>query len=346
MKRDELQFDLPEELIAQRPVVPRDASRLLVVDRAARRLEHRTFKDILRYLERGDALVLNDTRVLPARFFCVRETGGEVECLYLHSKDNSWRVLLRPSARLRIGERLQCRDADQMIEIRARHERGEWEVRPDPPVAPLTLLERVGLTPLPPYIRRAAQPEEADRDRYQTVYARPFGAVAAPTAGLHFTPELLEEIAAAGVCPARLTLHVGLGTFAPITADDLADHRMHAEYYEVKAETLTRLNEIRRAGGKIIAVGTTSVRVLETLSGRIGDDLAEDACSGWTDIFIYPPYRYRNVDRLLTNFHLPGSSLIALTMAFAGSDLIRAAYQAAVDARYRFYSYGDAMLIL
>ena len=346
MKRDELDFDLPEELIAQRPAVPRDAARLLVVNRDANSIEHHTFLDLTGYLRSGDALVLNNTRVLPARFFCRRSTGGEIEALFLRAADNAWRVLLRPSARLRIGETLYCVAADQGFEIRTRLDRGEWEIQPVPPVDPVTLLERIGQTPLPPYIRRPEQPDAADRERYQTVYAEHAGAVAAPTAGLHFTPELLEEIEAAGVQVVRLTLHVGMGTFAPILADDLSDHLMHAEYYEIAGETLADLNRVRRSGGRIVAVGTTSVRVLETLSGRLGADMPERTHTGWTNIFIYPPYQYRNVDRLLTNFHLPGSTLIALVMAFADRDLIRAAYQAAIEARYRFYSYGDAMLIL
>ena len=346
MKLEELQFDLPEELIAQRPAVPRDASRLLVVDRASGSIEHHAFRDLKQYLSPGDCLVLNDTRVLPARFFARRATGGEIECLYLHATGSTWRVLLRPSARLKVGERLECIGAEHAMVIRERGDRGEWDVEPVPGIDPPTLLKRIGQTPLPPYIRRAEKPDSADEERYQTVYAREAGAVAAPTAGLHFTQELLQEIAAAGVEEARVTLHVGLGTFAPITVEDLADHAMHAEYFEIAGSESARMDRARRAGGRITAIGTTSVRVLETLPGRIGEDAARVDRSGWTDIFIYPPYEYRNVDRLLTNFHLPGSTLIALVMAFAGKELIRAAYAAAVEARYRFYSYGDAMLIL
>jgi S-adenosylmethionine:tRNA ribosyltransferase-isomerase len=347
MRLKELQFELPDELIAQRPAEPRDASRLLVLDRASGRIEHRTFRDIRRYLRPGDCLGLNDTRVIPARFFCRRATGGRIEGLYLHQTKELWRVLLKPASRLRVGERLTCASGECGLVLCKRGARGEWDVRPEPAAEPLELLSRIGQTPLPPYIHRPDKPDQDDEQRYQTVYASRAGAAAAPTAGLHFTPELLEELRAAGVNTAMLTLHVGLGTFAPITADDLALHHMHAEYYRIDERTIARLNATRAAGGRIVAVGTTTVRVLESLEGEFGGGgMAERLRSGWTDVFIYPPYRYRNVDRLLTNFHLPGSSLLALVMAFAGVEEIRAAYAAAVAERYRFYSYGDAMLIL
>jgi len=348
VKLSELQFELPEAMIAQRPAESRDASRLLVLNLAEGEIAHRSFPDIRDYIEPDDCLVLNDTRVTPARFFCRRATGGKIECLYLHENDGDWRVLLRPSTRLKIGERLSCPGTEHELLIQTRRERGEWEVRPTPAIEPLQLLQRIGQTPLPPYIRRDDKPDALDEQRYQTVYARSFGAAAAPTAGLHFTQELLEEINAKGVRTVKLTLHVGIGTFAPIGVDDLALHDMHAEYYEIDAQTIAALNATRKAGGKIVAVGTTSVRVLESLGDRLGaggEDLARDR-SGWTDIFIYPPYQFRNVDCLLTNFHLPGSTLLALVMAFAGVEQTRTAYAAAIDKQYRFYSYGDAMLIV
>ena len=347
MQLKELQFDLPSELIAQRPAQPRDASRLLVLERATGRIEHHTFRDIRQYLRADDCLTLNDTRVIPARFFCRRATGGKIEALYLHQVGHLWRVLLRPASRLKVGERLSCAGEDCELVLCERGARGEWDVRPEPLVEPLELLTRIGQTPLPPYIHRLEKPDADDDQRYQTVYARRAGATAAPTAGLHFTPELLEELRGAGVNAAMLTLHVGLGTFAPISVDDLTQHDMHAEHYEIEEQTIARLNATRAAGGRIVAVGTTSVRVLESLGSELGGGhVTETSRSGWTKLFIYPPYRYRNVDSLLTNFHLPGATLLALVMAFAGIEPIRAAYAVAIAERYRFYSYGDAMLIL
>ncbi len=347
MRLKELQFELPSELVAQRPAEPRDASRLLVLERSTGKIDHHTFREIRRYLEPSDCLLLNDTRVIPARFFCRRATGGKVEALYLHEIGNLWRVLLKPASRLRVGERLACGNGDCELVLCRRCERGEWDVHPEPLADPFDLLRRIGQTPLPPYIHRPDKPDTDDERRYQTVYARQAGAAAAPTAGLHFTPELLEELRIAGVNLAPLTLHVGLGTFAPISVDDLGQHHMHAEYYQIDGQTIATLNATRADGGRIVAVGTTSVRVLESLEFKLGGGKVPEAPrSGWTDIFIYPPYRYRNVDRLLTNFHLPGSTLLALVMAFAGIEQVRAAYAAAIEERYRFYSYGDAMLIL
>lgn len=346
MRRDELHYELPPERIAQHPIEPRDAARLLVLDRTTGRVEHRVFRDLPEYLSAGDALVLNDTRVIPARFFARRATGGRVEVLFLHETADGWRVLLRPAARLRIGQTLACEGDATRLELVGAAERGQWFIRPQPPVHVLDLLTRIGQTPLPPYIRRTA-PEPGDADRYQTVYAREPGAVAAPTAGMHFTAELLAALDRAGVRRVDVTLHVGAGTFTPIEADDLADHRMHAEWFEVSGTAISVLAEARRTGGRIVAVGTTAARVLESLpesslheAGRV------TRTSGWTDIFIYPPYRFRHVDRLVTNFHLPGSTLLAMVMAFASPELIRQAYEAAITERYRFYSYGDAMLIL
>jgi S-adenosylmethionine:tRNA ribosyltransferase-isomerase len=344
---DELEFELPNELIAQRPAEPRDASRLLVLDRASGRMTHRVFREIGEYLQPGDGLVLNDTRVIPARFFCRRASGGKIEALFEHAADSLWRVVLKPAARLKIGERLTCLGGDCQLVIRERLERGEWLVQPEPVVEPLKLLQRIGQTPLPPYIRRGPQPNADDAWRYQTVYARRAGAIAAPTAGLHFTPELLRELGDAGVTVANVTLHVGVGTFAPIAVADLGQHEMHAEHYESDLQAIATLHATRVAGGRIVAVGTSSVRVLESLEPELGRGAEPPvAHSGWTRVFIYPPYRFRNVDCLLTNFHQPRSTVLALVMAFAGIEPTRRAYQEAIRQRYRFYSYGDAMLIV
>lgn len=342
----ELQYDLPPELIAQQPAEPRDASRLMVLDRAADTVTHRIFRDIREYLRPGDCLVRNNTRVIPARFFCERRTGGKVEALFLREDGDSWRVLLRPSARLSVGERILCQQADAardavQIELLERCDDGEWRVRPLPGMAPRDLLARIGVTPLPPYIRRDPLPSASDAQRYQTVYAARDGAVAAPTAGLHFTSELLDELAAVGVRVCDVTLHVGLGTFAPVKEDDLCRHKMHAEWYDVGHGAVSAIEAAKAAGGRIVAVGTTSARTLESF----GEAKIQPA-HGMTDLFIQPPYRFAHVDALLTNFHVPASTLLALVMAFAGIDLTRRAYEQAVARRYRFYSYGDAMLIV
>lgn len=347
MRVEQLHYDLPAELIAQRPAEPRDASRLLVLERATGRIQHRTFRDIGQYLRPHDALVLNDTRVIPARFFCRRATGGKIEVLFLHETDRRWCVLLKPAARLRVGERLTCPGGDCRLVICERLERGEWSVRPEPPLRPVDLLQRIGQTPLPPYIRRHPKPDAQDAERYQTVYARRAGAAAAPTAGLHFTLDLLRKLRDADVTIANVTLHVGLGTFAPINVKDLTRHHMHAEFCQIDAQTVKTLHATRARGGRIVAVGTTSVRVLESLASELGSPTAPQAAwSGWTDVFIYPPYRFRNVDALLTNLHLPRSTLLALVMAFADIEPTRSAYRQAIEQRYRFYSYGDATLIL
>lgn len=357
MRIEELDYDLPLELIAQQPVEPRDASRLLVLHRASGAIQHRSFRDIREYMRPGDLLVVNDTRVVPARFFARRESGGRVEGLFLHLEHSSpsvadsvappaelWRVMLKPSARLRVGERLMLDGSPAALIIQARHVRGEWSVACDPPSPAFALLAQIGITPLPPYIHRV-QPKPGatggDVERYQTVYAAQPGAVAAPTAGLHFTPELIAKLEADGVRRAAVTLHVGPGTFLPIDAEELAEHRMHAEWYSVPADAAAAIAQTRAAGGRIVAVGTTAARVLETIGRADGAPR-----SGWTNIFIYPPYEFRLVDMLITNFHLPRSTLLAMLMALAGRDPIRAAYTAAIAERYRFYSYGDAKLIV
>lgn len=372
MRLADLQYELPARLIAQRPCDPRDASRLLVLHRDGGRIEHTGFRSVVEYFRPGDCLVLNNTRVLPARFFCRRATGGRVEALFLHAAERGWTVLLRPSARLRPGQRLAVEHCAHQLELLERAERGQWLVRAAPPVDPHALLEQAGQPPLPPYIRRGLRPDAEDALRYQTVYASRPGAAAAPTAGLHFTPGVLERLAQRGVSTAELTLHVGIGTFAPILVDNLADHRMHAEWFELPAATIAAAARARAFGRRIAAVGTTSARVLESIPEAIGGQtqggephctqthlseayrsethrrgtLRDEPCSGWTDIFIHPPYAFRNVDALLTNFHLPGSTLLAMVMAFAGVENVRRAYREAVEAEYRFFSYGDAMLIL
>lgn len=352
MLRAELDYDLPESLIAQTPLEPRDSSRLLVLDRARGAIEHAVFRDLPAWLRAGDILVANDARVIPARFFARRASGGRVEGFYLGEAAAGWRVLLRPSARLAVAETLTVLDHDgaagaAKLEIAERRERGEWLVRGAG--EGLAFLEKYGSTPLPPYIRRAEGPSADDARRYQTVYAAAPGAVAAPTAGLHFTTALLETLAARGVQLARVTLHVGLGTFAPLDVEDLRQHAMHAEAWRASAQTLRELHAARKAGGRIVAIGTTAARVLESLPQRLGDDPVQcphGDCAGETSIFIYPPYEFRNVDALITNFHLPRSTLLALVMALAGRELIHRAYAEAIERRYRFFSYGDAMLIV
>lgn len=362
MRREQLHYELPERLIAQQPVHPRDASRLLVLDRASGAIRHDRFAQIESHLRPGDCLVLNNTRVVPARFFGRRETGGQIEGLFLHETAAGWSVLLKSGGRLRPDELItlipppgEAHGGDPAdmpsarLRLIARGQRGEWTVRPEPTAPAHELLARFGRTPLPPYIERTGGPSSDDEERYQTVYAAAPGAVAAPTAGLHFTPELLDRLAARGISRATLTLHVGAGTFLPLDADDLSDHVMHAERFVLPEATAARLNAARAAGGRIIAVGTTSARTLET-AARLSVSLAPGggllASEGWTDLFIYPPWTFRAIDGLLTNFHLPGSTLLALVMALAGEEAIRRAYAEAIREEYRFYSYGDAMLIL
>lgn len=343
----DLQYDLPPELIAQRPLECRDAARLLVLHRDSGRVEHRVFTDVCDYLSPTDCLILNRSRVVPARFTVHRSTGGRIPGLFLREESpGAWRVLLTGAGRLREGERLTFADGRWSMTWLRHHERGECDVRIDPPDPAAVVLEAVGAMPLPPYIRRAESNDELDRldhEQYQTVYAKEAGSVAAPTAGLHFTSDLLSEIRAAGTRLAEVILHVGLGTFQSIESNDLRDHKMHSEWYEIDAAQASTISSIRPAGGRIIAVGTTSVRVLETIAAQ---ERGIHASSGWTNILIYPPYRFRAVDALITNFHLPGSTLLALVMAFAGRELTLAAYEAAIAGRYRFFSYGDAMMIL
>lgn len=319
---------------------------MLVLHRREGRIEHRRFADLAEYLAPPDCLVRNVTRVLPARFLAVRRTGGRIPGLFLHEDSpGRWTVLLTGVAKLREGEALDLVGGPWTLSLVKRLDRGECEVRVEPAEAAATILQKVGAMPLPPYIKREggdADLDQLDREQYQTIYALADGSVAAPTAGLHFTPTLIEKIRSLGTRFADLVLHVGLGTFQPIEVDDLADHRMHVEWYDLPKKCAETIAQARAEGGRVISVGTTSTRVLETCA----DDSGVRPGSGTTNLLIYPPYRFKATDALVTNFHLPGSTLLALVYAFAGRDLAREAYREAVEQRYRFYSYGDAMLML
>jgi S-adenosylmethionine:tRNA ribosyltransferase-isomerase len=326
----DLDYELPDDLIAQAPAEPRDASRLMVLDAAAGTIEHHTFRELPIFLRPGDALVLNETKVLPARLKARKPTGGEVELLFLRDlgpdRNNTWEVLARPAKRLKAGLRLLAGDAT--LDLVENLGEGRWSVSaPDVP----GLLERRGRIPLPPYIAATEQAEA----RYQTVYAREPGSAAAPTAGFHFTGDVLRGAERAGAAVARVTLHVSTGTFLPVRTEKVEDHRMHAERYNVPEEAA----RVVEGAGRVVAAGTTVARTLETWAGT-GER------SGESRLFIYPGYRWRAVDALLTNFHLPRSTLLAMVMSFGGRDLVREAYRVAVEERYRFYSFGDAMLIL
>ncbi len=342
VRTDDFDFELPRELIAQRPA-SRGTSRMLVLDRAGEGVDHRGVKDLPTLLRPDDLLLLNDTRVIPARLYARRPTGRRFELLLLRELDGgSWESLLRPGARARVGEQLGLDDGGEVLLVERRDE-GRWAVRFEPPLE-LDRLDRIGEMPLPPYIDRPVGATDEDRTTYQTVYASTPGAVAAPTAGLHFNRELLDEIVASGIELANVTLHVGLGTFRPVTAERVSDHRMHSEWYRFSQETADAVNQTIAAGRRIVCVGTTSVRALEgALAAGEGKIVPGE---GWTDIFITPGFRFRGVGAMLTNFHLPKSTLLMLVSALAGRDRILDAYRQAVDSRYRFFSYGDAMLIL
>jgi S-adenosylmethionine:tRNA ribosyltransferase-isomerase len=347
-------YELPAELIASHPAAERDASRLLIVRRDRDTFAHRTFRDISDLIDPGDVVVLNETRVLPARLLGTRSGGGAAEIVLLHPVpdragqqgapgmqwSHEWLALVRPGARLRAGRSVRIAD-DLRVDILAALPDGTRSVRLSTSLDVRTALERYGRMPLPPYIERAAEPSDAER--YQTVYARADGSVAAPTAGLHFTPALLDALRTKGVALAKVVLHVGVGTFRPVEVEDPAKHPMHAEWYEVNEDEAQRMNDARRSGARLWAVGTTVVRTLESVADDSG---AVRGGSGWTRLFIRPGYRFRAVDALITNFHLPRSTLLMLVSAFAGYDRTRAAYDAAIRERYRFYSYGDAMAIL
>jgi S-adenosylmethionine:tRNA ribosyltransferase-isomerase len=342
MQADLLDYSLPERLIAQEPAARRDASRLLVVRRSDGSIAHHTFSDLPTLLAPSDLLVLNDTRVLPARLLGRRQrTGGKWEGLFLGvGKGGVWELLCQTRGRLQEGERVLIEPGSLQLQLLRQHD-GHWFARPQEDGPALELLERHGHTPLPPYIRKGLASED-DRDRYQTIFARHAGAVAAPTAGLHFTSELFSRLDQRGINRAFLTLHVGLGTFQPIKEEDITRHKMHQEWGSLPATTVAAIQDCRASGGRVVSVGTTSVRLLESVAAT--GPLRQ--WSGDTDLFIYPPYSFRCTDVLLTNFHLPRSTLLLLVAAFAGEELTRAAYQVAVDREYRFFSYGDAMLIL
>ncbi len=345
MRTRDLDYRLPPELIAQQPLPVRDASRLLVVDRATGSVRDAAFLDLPGLLSAADLLVLNDTKVLPAKLVARRATGGKIEGLFVREPgDKRWEVMLRGTSRLRPGEclRLEPVEHGDALELLERQGGGRWTARLVSEADTAAVLARVGTTPLPPYIRRAHGDDSLDRQRYQTIFAARPGAVAAPTAALHFTDRIFERLEQRGIERSLVTLHVGPGTFTPITSDSLDEHRMDSEWYDLPLVTADRIAECRRSGGSVVAAGTTAVRVLETCAA----DGAVTARSGTADIFIKPPYTFRVVDRLLTNFHLPRSTLLALVMAFAGTELTRTAYAHAIEQRYRFYSYGDAMLIL
>jgi len=336
-------YDLPPGLIAQFPVEPRDSSRLLVLDKQTGRIEDRIFHQVIDYLEAGDTLVINYTRVIPARLYAYKETGAKIELLLLGKKDDNWEALVRPARRMKVGSRVMfAGQADVEAEVVAELDIDggrliKFHHCPDVD----QFISQVGQMPLPPYINRAAEVE--DQKRYQTVYAQEAGSAAAPTAGLHFTERLLQDIKAKGVNIAAVTLHVGLGTFRPVSSPDIREHHMHYEHYQVNAETAALLNETRNRGRHIVAVGTTVVRTLETV---YNDERGFTCQSGETNKFIYPGYPIKAIDKMITNFHLPGSSLIMLVSALAGLNNTMSAYQHAVVNQYRFFSYGDAMLIV
>lgn len=336
-------YHLPAEQIAQYPSERRDRSRLLVVDRGTGRRHHRQFSDVVEYMRPGDALVVNETRVFPARLRARRPGGGEAEVLLLHPAaggEGLWAALVRPGSKMRPGRVVEV-SPELFVEVVDVQPTGERLVRILTPLSLEEALDRYGEVPLPPYMKRSAT--EDDRERYQTVYARERGSVAAPTAGLHFTPELLDKAQGNGVELVRLVLHVGAGTFRPVETEDPAEHPMHHEWYSVSEEAAAQVNAARAGGGSIWAVGTTSVRTLESVADENG---TVSPGAGWTNLFIRPPYRYRVVDHLITNFHLPRSTLLMLVAAFAGYDLTMESYRDAVEQGYRFFSYGDAMAIL
>ena len=340
MKTSDFYYDLPEELIAQTPLQKRDTSRLLVLDRESGEICHKHFYDILDYLNPGDCLVMNDSRVLPARLLGHRPTGGAVEVLLLRDLgDKKWECLCKPGRKMQVGNEVIFGDGELTATVVEVQETGNRVVEFHYEGIFLEVLERLGKMPLPPYIKEELQ----DQERYQTVYSRAVGSAAAPTAGLHWTNELLEKAREKGVKTTFVTLHVGLGTFRPVKAEEITDHHMHAELCMISQETADMLNQTKAEGGRIICVGTTSCRTLESL---VNDDGSFEAKSKWTEIFIYPGYTFKAMQGLITNFHLPESTLVMLVSAFAGREHVLHAYEEAVKERYRFFSFGDAMCIL
>ena len=339
MKKSDFYFELPPELIAQTPIEKRDSSRLLHLNRFTGELEHRHFYELPSFLQEGDCLVLNNSRVLPARLIGERPTGGAVELVLLRDLgENRWECLSRPGKKTRPGQELLFGGGEMKATVESVTPGGNRIVRFDYEGIFLEILDRLGKMPLPPYIREELQ----DRERYQTVYSRELGSAAAPTAGLHFTEELLDEIRAKGVSVCFVTLHVGLGTFRPVKEEEIEDHEMHSEFCIVPEETARIVTETKKRGGRVVAVGTTSCRTLESFAQPDG---TLPATSGWTDIFIYPGYQFKCIDALITNFHLPESTLIMLVSALAGRENVLHAYETAVKERYRFFSFGDAMFI-
>ena len=340
MKTSDFNFDLPEELIAQVPIEKRDESRLMVLDKEKKTIEHKVFKDILDYLKPGDCLVRNNTKVIPARLYGVKEeTGANVEFLLLHRVEGDiWEVMVRPGKKLMPGAKVSFGDGILKAEILEKMDDGNRKVKFEYNGIFNEILDKIGLMPLPPYIKERLK----EKDRYQTVYAKYEGSAAAPTAGLHFTDELLEKIKEKGVEIANVTLHVGIGTFRPVKVENIEEHDMHSEHYYIKKEDADKINNARKNGGRIIAVGTTSCRVLESISDENG---IVHETEGDTSIFIYPGYKFKCIDCLITNFHLPESTLIMLVSALAGKDYIMKAYEEAVKEKYKFFSFGDAMFI-
>lgn len=342
MKTSDFYFDLPQELIAQDPLEDRCASRLLVLDKTTGAITHRHFYEIVEYLSPGDCLVLNNTKVIPARLYGVREgTGAVIEILLLKRRENNiWETLVRPGKKAKIGTKLLFGDGILTGEVVDIVEEGNRLIRFSYEGVFEEILDRLGEMPLPPYITHKL----VDKNRYQTVYAKHEGSAAAPTAGLHFTPELLEKVRAKGIKIAEVTLHVGLGTFRPVKVEDVTQHHMHSEYYEVDEHAAEVICETKASGGRVICVGTTSCRTIESVAQRFDGEMR--ACSGWTEIFIYPGFQFRILDGLITNFHLPESTLLMLVSALAGKENIMRAYEEAVKEQYRFFSFGDAMLIM
>ena len=340
MKTDDFDFDLPEELIAQTPLERRDASKLLVLDKTTGEISHRHFTDVIDYMEKGDTLVLNDTKVMPARLYGVKEeTGAVIEVLLLKDEGNNvWECLTKPAKRIKEGTIVSFGDGKLKAKCMEVLDEGIRKFKLEYKGILYEILDELGEMPLPPYIHEKLE----DKDRYQTVYAKNVGSAAAPTAGLHFTKDLLEKIKDKGVNIAYITLHVGLGTFRPVNVEDVTKHKMHSEYYVMSAEVADLLNKTKEEGHKIISVGTTSTRTLETIASLYGKF---KECSGWTDIFIYPGYEFKGIDYLITNFHLPKSTLVMLVSALAGKDNIMKAYNEAIENKYRFFSFGDSMLI-
>ena len=341
MKTSDFYYDLPEELIAQDPLEDRSSSRLMVLDRESGEISHHIFKDIIEYLNPEDCLVINDTKVIPARLYGIKEdTGAHIEILLLKRRENDvWETLVRPGKKAKPGTRLTFGDGRLKAEVIDVVEEGNRLIQFTYEGIFEEILDQLGQMPLPPYITHKLK----DKNRYQTVYAKNDGSAAAPTAGLHFTKELLEQVKAKGVNIAHVTLHVGLGTFRPVKVDDVEQHHMHSEFYMVEEDQAKLINDTKKQGGRVISVGTTSCRTLESATDENG---ILRAGSGWTEIFIYPGYRFKMIDGLITNFHLPESTLMMLVSALAGKEHIMAAYEEAVRQKYRFFSFGDAMLIL